>query len=171
MQDSVNKNECSEQTVNSLLERLSEVYCSYQENDHRKLKAKYGITRLFRRWFSYNTAAVDSMHQEFLNDVESIINELSTTLNKLSQDAPDICNTYAAKAVNLMLAPKPTGEKTTVEWYMTIAEYHCSALLPCLAIDELKRTKDNWLGRLPKRLMYPRQRELLKDMEKYILGK
>lgn len=166
----MNKNECFEQTAISLLDRLSQVYFSYQENGHRKMKTMYGITRLFRGWFSYNAAAIDSLHQDFLNDVESIINELSTTLKTLSQDAPDICNAYAAKAVDLILAPKPTKDKTAVEWYMTIAEYKCSALLPYLALDDLKRTKDNWLGRLPKRLMYPRQRELLKDMEKYILG-
>lgn len=169
MQDSM-KEGCSKQIAISLLEQLSEVYSNYQNYDNGQLKAKHGITRLFRKWFvSYNPTVVDAVHQEFLDDVESILKQLSPMLKQLSHDEPDICHVYAAKAVNLMLAPKPAKEKTAVEWYMTIAEYQCSVLLPYLTIDELKQIKDRWLERLPKRLMYPKQRELLRDMEKNIL--
>lgn len=170
MKDSIRKDCYAKQTAVTLLGQLSEVYSNYQNND-KQLKAKHGITRLFRKWFiSYNPTVVDTMHQEFLDNVEGIIEQLCIALEQLSYDAKELCNDYAAKVVNLMLAPKPTKYKTTVEWYMTIAEYQCACLLPYLAQDELIQIKNKWLERLPRRLMYPKQRELLKHMEKYVLS-
>lgn len=171
MKDSKSKDCCAKQAAISLLEQLSEIYSQYQNSDERQLKAKYGITRLFRKWFvSYNSTVVDTMNQEFLDNVESILDKLCTELEQLSYDTKELCNDYAAKALNLMLTPKPTKYKTTVEWYMTIAEYQCACLLPYVATDELKQIKDKWLERSPIRLMYPKQRELLNNMEKCILA-
>ncbi|NLU52282.1 MAG: hypothetical protein GXX10_05410 [Clostridiaceae bacterium] len=58
--------------------------------------------------------------------------------------------------------------KTTAEWYMTVAEYQCFPLLPYLSREDLKHFHDLMLKRVPKRMMYPRQRQLVAQMEELL---
>lgn len=154
-----------------LLERLRCVYRLYIESNQNHEKSFIGVARLFRRWFSYNQSAAEPLHQKFLDDVESIIAELASVLGQLVRYATDLSNKYAAKAADLILAPKPDREKTTAEWYMTIAEYKCVAILIYLAADDLERIRDAQLKHTPKRMMYPKQRELLEYIEKQLAGR
>jgi hypothetical protein len=166
-----NDSQRSEAQAAQLVELLNEVYRGYMESSRSQEKSFRGIARLFRRWISFNPAVDEPLHQKFVDDVEGIIAELAHALDALGQKDPALCNLYAAKAADLILAPKPGREKTTAEWYMTIAEYKCAAILPYLATDVLRRIRDAQLKATPKRMMYPRQRELFDYIEKLLANR
>lgn len=155
-----------------LLERLTDIYLDYSGKNFDQGNPKRGVARLFRKWFtSFDSLSVNSVHQEFLDEVGRIVKKLSLALEELKTDDADACMGFAGQAVSLMLAPKPTKEKTTAEWYLTIAEYQCTSILPFVSYSELKRTREDMLKRTPKRLMYPRQREMIELMESLIIKK
>ncbi len=155
----------------ALLEQLSGVYKSYVENNQPKERSLKGVARLFKKWISFNAEAVEPLNQEFLDNVERITANLSATLEQLKKSDPELCSAHAAKAADIMLSPKPSREKTTAEWYLTVAEYKSACLLPYLAKSDLKRIRDAQLKATPKRLMYPKQRELFELMEKLLSEK
>lgn len=166
-----NNIERTEAAAAGLLEQLNDVYKSYVENNQPKERYMKGIARLFKKWISYNAAAVEPANQEFLENVERIAQGLADALETLKQKNAESCSAYAAKAADIMLSPKPSREKTTAEWYLTVAEYKSAVILPYLASDDLKRIRDAQLKATPKRLMYPKQRELFELMEKLLSGK
>jgi len=155
----------------ALLEQLSDVYNSYVVSSKHKETSLKGFARLFKKWVSYNAEAVEPVNQEFLDNVERITAELAAALEKLKESDFKLCCDYAAKAVDIMLSPKPSFEKTTVEWYLTVAEYKSACLLPYLAKGDLKRIRDAQLRATPKRLMLPKQRELFEYLEKLLSEK
>lgn len=151
------------------VERLREVYRAYTESSKDQPRPYKGMARLLKGWFSgFNPSAAEPLHQEFLDDVEDIITKLDSVLDKLSELKPDKSSSYALEAAAVMLSPKPVLEKTTAQWYMTIAEYKSTAILPYLERDDLKAIRDAQLNTTPKRLMYPRQRELFEYMERLL---
>lgn len=154
----------------SLLERLTRIYTSYTAQSENQRKPKYGgVTRLFRRWFSgFDPLSVGPVHQAFLDDVGETAALFAAALETLNKHDSKSSMDYAAKAADVMMTPKPAGEKTTEQWYLTVAEYHIASVLPYLSCGGLERVREGLLKSAPKRLMYPRQRELFDLVEKLI---
>lgn len=155
------------QNAVSLIERLTDIYCEYTSETNNETKRD--MTRLFKRWFSgFDPSVVQPVHQAFLNEVERIVIELSAVLEQLEIESPESCLTYAEKALDIILAPKPSREKTTTEWYLTVIEHQCMHILPYTSAEKLRDIRSEQIKRTPKRLMLPKQRELFNFIEKLI---
>jgi hypothetical protein len=70
-----------------------------------------------------------------------------------------------------MLTAKSLNSKSQAEWYMVAAEHSFSVLIPLLNPEALQSIRDDYLKNCPKRLMYPRQLALLKQMNKSLPNK
>jgi len=163
------KGKKAEIQAKDLLVQLDRLYSDYLEKYQQQEKSKSKVAKLFGKWFaSFEPTLSDSMHQEFLAGIERVIKELAMTLNSLKQENLQLCHSIAGKAVSRLMMPKPANEKTTAEWYMTVAEYQCFPLLPYLSREDLKHFHDLMLKRVPKRMMYPRQRQLVAQMEELL---
>ena len=147
-----------------LVRRLEEHYRAYAGGTDRP-EEKKGFARLFRHWVSYNAQSIEPVHQGFLDGASALAEELAAALEPLAAARPEESRALAARAVGLMLEPKPQGVKSDREWYLTAAEYTCAPLLPFLSREELGRQKDAMLARTPRRMMYPKQLELLERAE------
>lgn len=162
----------TEKQAEDLLGQLDRYYSEYLERYRQQEKSKSKIAKLFGKWFtSFEPTSSDSMHQEFLNGIERIVSGLAMILNNLKQKNPQYCQSVAGKAVGRIMTPKPAREKTTAEWYMTVAEYQCFPLLPYLSREDLEHFHDLMLERVPRRMMYPRQRQLVEQMEELLNAK
>jgi hypothetical protein len=116
----------------------------------------------------YNPLSVNPDDQAFLDEVERITSQFVPMLEEMKVNNPDACMGYAAKAVDVLLTQKPAKEKTAGDWYLTVAEYQISFLLPYLSCNELKNTREKLLKRTPKRLMFPKQLELIRLIDKLL---
>lgn len=165
-QDMQAKGQSPEERAEDLLGQLDRHYVDYLERYQQQQNSKGNMSRLFVNWFtSFEPAASDSMHQDFLTGIEQLIAELTLVLAQLEQESPQRCRTFAGQAVCRLLKSRPAKEKTTADWYMTVAEYQCSPLLPYLSKEDLKHYHDLMLERVPRRLMFPKQKQLLEQME------
>lgn len=172
LQETQDKWQHPEKQVKDLLDQLHKHYKNYLEKNQQQEQSKNKITKMFGKWFAgFDPLSSDLMHQEFLDGVERIISELSIALKQLEQNSPELCNSFADKAVSRLMMPKPAKEKTTAEWYMTVAEYQCVPLLPYLNREVLEYYHDLMLKRVPRRMMYPKQMQLLDQMEEIIKAK
>jgi hypothetical protein len=105
------------------------------------------------------------MFTDFLKSVQELLSELAEALGGADAGAR---SAVALDAAEMMLKVKPINEKSQAEWYMVGAEYSFSALIPLTPPDTLKAIRDAYVRGTPRRMMYPRQRELLKLMERGI---
>ncbi len=150
-----------------LLQSLGSVFSDFtdQETQKRQTKTKK-LSRMFAGWFSgSNPLSANAEHQAFLDDVERIIAQLVSVLEDVRRGCPEESMRIAAQAVTILLPPKPAREKTAMDWSLTAAEYKIISLLPYLSADDLKNTRAMLLGRTPKRMMFPKQLELLKVID------
>ena len=121
---------------------------------------------IFDRWFRSSTSTEpEPMFTEFLKSVQELLSELAESLRGADNEER---SQVALDAARLMLRVKPVNEKSQAEWYMVAGEYSFSALIPLTPKDTLKSIRDAYVRGTPKRMMYPRQRELLKLMEEAV---
>ncbi len=147
-----------------LIERLFTTYREYNEKAYDQ-KQKRGFGRLFGKWISRQDPLVISQdNKEFLGAIASIVDELTSILASLEGSEPFLCSEYACKALEIMLSQKPSKGESEAEWYLIVAEYQSTALLGYASADDLARFRDRLLERTPKRLMLPKQREMLASM-------
>lgn len=151
----------------SLLAGLSSIYSDFTEkNTEEGRPATKKITRLFARWFTgFNPLTANPEHQAFLNEVQHVIAQLTSLLEEIKPTDPGMCKHEAAKAVAILMPPRSGREKTAADWSLTVAEYQVVFLLPYLSKDELGNLRAKLLKRTPKRLMLPKQLELLKMID------
>lgn len=173
LEDTKTNAECAQTAIEELLIRLDDIYRNYIEKSSSHEKSFRGMSRLFKRWFSsYNPGVTEPVHQEFLEGVTDITGHLTLLLGRLSQEDPAMCNVYAVRAAECILAPKkPDSKKAAADWNMTIAEYQFAPLLPYLAWQDLKRIRDAQLKSTPRGMMLPKQREMLQTMENLLQKK
>ena len=148
-----------------LLTSLEDHYCSYEQQwqDHQRSRSiRQGIASLFQHWVSYDDQDAHPIHTEFLTKTQALVDELAEALHQCD---PDEGSQLAGQAVSLMLSPKPSQGKNDCQWYMMAAEAFCAPLLPFMTSEELARQKAQWLKKTPKRLMLPKQQELLAHMD------
>lgn len=127
-----------------------------------------GFARLFRRWISYNAQEIQPADKAFLEGAETLTGELAAAVAALSPEEAEQGRAAAEQAVALMLEEKPQGIPNDRRLYLVAAEALCAPLLPLLDREALVRRREAMLKATPKRLMFPRQRELLEEMERRI---
>lgn len=158
--------------------RADELVCGLEEHFRRytvsceRQREAGGVgdnfLRMFRHWISYNAKRVEPMHADFLEELQKQVNALSAALTELEEIDPRACRRLAARAVSLLMAPQPEGVKSDCQWYLLVAEYQCGPLFSHLSREDLEYWRDEMLRRTPRRMMYPKQLELLQTAEKLL---
>ena len=147
-----------------LAARLSELCHDYAAADRVK-SAGSGFARLFRHWISYNEQRIEAEDRRFLDEVARLTDELDGALASLSREDLPAARRIAAGAVEGLLFFGPASPVTDQDWYLTAAGYESEKLFPYLSREELGRVRDEMCRRTPRRLMFPKQLELLKAVE------
>ena len=154
--------------VTALADRLEEHYRTYAFETLGEPPRAKGFARLFRRWFSYNAQDIEPVHRDFLEETESLAGRLADAVAALAPEEAEEGRRQADRAVGLMLGEKPGEIPGDRQLYLTAAEALCTPLLSCLDRTQLSRQRDGMVARTPRRLMFPRQRELLEEMERLL---
>lgn len=121
--------------------------------------------RLFQGWFSNNEEQSEPVHQAFLSKTETLCRQLSQTLDKLE---PKISEPLALRAAQLVLVHNCICIDRDRSSYLTAAEYLCMPLLPYLSLQGLDDLRRAMLARTPRRMMFPKQLEVLQACETLI---
>ena len=156
--------------VTARLEALEEHYRAYVLAYREQPPKPKGFGKLFRRWFTYNAQEIEPVHQQFLEGTEALVRELAEAVAALPDEDKAAGVEAADRAVSLMLGEKPDGLPNDRRLYLIAAEALAAPLLPLLDRERLRSQRDRMLALTPKRLMFPRQLELLGEMEG-LLGK
>ncbi len=154
--------------VTALADRLEAHYRAYALGPLGEPPKAKGFARLFRRWFTYNAQDIEPVHQEFLEGTESLAVQLAAAAAALPPEEAEEGRKLADRAVGLMLGEKPAQVPSDRQLYLVAAEALCAPLLSCLDRTQLARQRDGMVARTPRRLMFPRQRELLEEMERML---
>ncbi len=154
--------------VTALGDRLEDHYRAYAfEYLTRPPQAK-GFARLFRRWFTYNAQDIQPADRDFLEGAEKLARELADAVAALPPEEAERGRETAERAAALMLGEKPPDMPNDRRLYLIAAEALCAPLLPLLDREALARQREAMLKNPPKRLMFPKQLELLTDMERLL---
>lgn len=154
--------------VTALADRLEAVLRDYALGPLGAPPQPKGFARLFRRWFTYNAQDIEPIHKAFLEETEALVGELAAGLAALPAREAAEGRAEAERAVAAMLAAKPAEIPNDRRLYLVAAEALCAPLLPLLDREALARRREEMLRVTPKRLMFPRQRELLAEMERLL---
>lgn len=158
----------SQSDVTALAERLEAHYRDYALGPLGEPPKPKGFARLFRRWFTYNAQDIEPVHKDFLDGTQGLVRELAEAVAALPPAEAAEGRRTAERAVEGMLGEKPQGIPNDRVLYLVAAEGLCAPLLPLLDREGLVRQRDGMLARTPKRLMFPRQLELLEEMERLL---
>lgn len=158
--------------------RADELVCGLEEHfrrytaacERQKESGGFGdnLLRMFRHWISYNAKRAEPVHADFLEGLQAQVQALSAVLDELEAYDQRACRRLAARAVALLMAPQPEGVKSDCQWYLLVAEYQCGPLFAYLTREDLEHWRDEMLRRTPRRMMYPKQLELLETAEKLL---
>ena len=173
MQDDVkNMDQTPEKKADHLIGRLQNLYAEYLEKNRKIEETNKSIAKLFEKWIrGYDSAASDSMHQDFLDGIEKIVSDLVPLLEEIQKDKPDLCSDLAERAVRRIMVPKSKSRpKTNAEWFMTVAEYQCAPLLPFLKLEIMEEIRGKMFV-VPKRMMFPKEREFFEEFEAILKAK
>lgn len=152
-----------------LLGQLERTYTEYYEKSQQQEQKKDIATILFGKWFSSASGAyTDIVHQNFISETERIVTELAVALKELEKEDPGLCNTIAFKAAGCMIRPEKMRNKTDADWYIIAAENMCLPIVPFLSREGLEHYRDFMLSRAPRRMMFPKQKELLGKIEELL---
>ena len=154
--------------VTALGERLEDHYREYAFGTLSQPPRPKGFARLFRRWFTYNAQDIQPGDKAFLDGTEALIGELAAAVAALSPEEAEGGKAAAERAVALMTGEKPENIPNSRRLYLIAAEALCAPLLPLLDREALVRQRDAMVKVTPKRLMFPRQLELLEEMERLL---
>ena len=146
-----------------LVQRLEGIYAGQRQRtaelaEHRR-QEKRGIAGFFRSLIP-SPQEMEPEHQRFMEQAESLAQELAALLEQLPAELPQV-HTLAEQAVACYLAPKPLENKSPEEWFMTAAESFCLPLVPYLTPETAGRFHAAVLGSTPKRYLFPKQQEVL----------
>ncbi len=148
-----------------LVEQLEEVFDRYAvyNEEARQLRAesRKGIGGFFRNLFP-TSPPMELEDQHFWKDAETITNRLAEVLQQVEEPRR---GELAAQVVSRFLAPKPREDRTAQEWFLLAAEHLCIPLIPYLTRPALEQARDALLAGTPRRYLFPKQAELLKELE------
>ena len=154
--------------VNARLEALEEHYRAYVRAYREQPPKPKGFGKLFRRWFTYNAQEIEPVHQAFMEGAETLARELAEAVAALPEEDKAAGAEAADRALSLMLGEKPEDLPNERRLYLVAAEGLAAPLLPLLDREKLAQQRDRMLALTPKRFMFPRQRELLAEMERLL---
>ena len=154
--------------VNARLEALEEHYRAYTQGSRDQPPKPKGFGKLFRRWFTYNAQEIEPVHREFLEGAEALTKELAEDAAALPDEDKAAGAEAADLALSLMLGEKPQDLPNERRLYLIAAEAISAPLLPLLDREKLAEQRDRMLALTPKRFMFPRQLELLGEMERLL---
>lgn len=150
-----------------LLARLEAVQAAYAGDEGLETGKHRGFARLFRHWVSYNVQSIAPRDEQFLKESERLTAALAAALAQLP---PEEGQPIAARAAALLLNPPAVETHQDRAWYLLAAGYPCGRLFPYLSQAELRRVRDGLLARTPRRMMFPKQLELLQCAEALLDG-
>ena len=154
--------------VTARLKDLEAHYRAYTQGDRDQPPKPKGFGKLFRRWFTYNAQEIEPVHREFLEGAEALTKELAEAVAALPEGEKASGIEAADRALTLMLGEKPQDLPNDRRLYLVAAEALAAPLLPLLDREKLARQRDRMLTLTPRRLMFPRQLELLAEMERLL---
>lgn len=154
--------------VNARLEALEEHYRAYTLGDRDRSPKPKGFGKLFRRWFTYNAQEIEPVHREFLEGTEALTKELAEAVAALPEEEKPAGTEAADRALTLMLGEKPGDLPNERRLYLVAAEALAAPLLPFLDKEKLARQRDRMVSLTPKRFLFPKQLELLAEMERLL---
>ena len=154
--------------VNARLEALEAHYEAYALGERDQPPKPKGFGKLFRRWFTYNDQETEPVHREFLEGAEALTKELAEAAAALPDDDRAAGSEAADRALTLMLGEKPGDLPNERRLYLVAAEALAAPLLPLLDREKLIRQRDRMLSLSPRRFLFPKQRELLAEMERLL---
>ena len=154
--------------VSARLEALEEHYRAYIRAYREQPPKPKGFGKLFRRWFTYNAQEIEPVHQAFMEGAETLARELAEAVAALPDGEKASGIEAADRALTLMLGEKPQDLPNDRRLYLVAAEALAAPLLPLLDREKLARQRDRMLTLTPRRLMFPRQLELLAEMERLL---
>ena len=154
--------------VTARLEALEEHYRAYVLAYREQPPKPKGFGKLFRRWFTYNAQETEPVHREFLEGAEALTKELAEAVAALPEEDKAPGAEAADRALSLMLGEKPSDLPNERRLYLIAAEALAAPLLPLTDREQLTRQRERMLALTPKRLMFPKQLELLEEMERLL---
>lgn len=150
--------------LSQLLDELAQYYQNYSAESTRQEAQASGLRQL-GSWFIHSQRfSNDSMHTRFYEGVQKRVAQLVSTLDALDDPAP--AAQAAARAIEIMVDPIPESQRDVGGWMRFAAEPLCQPLLTYLTREELQQLYDRYNRSYPKRLQFPAQVKLRKEMEK-----
>lgn len=154
------------QVVLEQIEALCAYYQEYCKECARIERETSGIKRL-GQWFSpASRFSNDSMHTKFYEGVQARVDELDRALAALSDSGQRA--EAAQQAISVILHPIPESERDVAGWMRFAAEPLCLPLLTYLPPDTLRELYEQYNRVYPKRLQFPAQVKLRKEMERLL---
>ena len=140
------------------LKMLNELYSGYTNRQSQKKK---GVSEMFAKWVRNDANQIEPVSKEFLKNVESLIGALDNTLSSISCFDRSLCEKLCGRALLIIFAHKPANETNDTERYLAASEYLAPVLFKYASRDDMNRIREELLARIPRRLMYPKQREIV----------
>ena len=146
------------------LNMLSEQYSTYANRQPQKK----GLKDMFSKWVRNDAGQIDPADKEFLKNVEGLIEKLDKSLSKIAGVDRSHSEKLCGRALSIIFAPKSAKETNDTERYLTASEYLAPVLFEHASRDDLHRIRKELLDRIPKRLMFPKQRELVDVLDQML---
>jgi hypothetical protein len=150
-----------------LVAQLEQHYQDYREGKGRTGRKK-NLLGMLSHWIAYDAEEVAPQHEEFLTGITRITEDLAAQLSECPEEDRCAGSALALRAVDLLLQPKPRQPQGDRDWYLMLAEYSAGPLLRFLSREEVERQRTRMLAQTPRRLMYPKQLELLETAEQLL---
>ena len=160
---SVDENEKTVRGAEDAALAILQKYEAY--TDHmRALERKTTMLDTLKGWImGGSVASRDKANQTFYQEVEVLVRELCAALETAETET---ASRSSAQAARVILAPRPVKSTSASDWMLTAAQGHAIALIPYLEREVLQQLRDEYRKAYPKRMMLPKQREVLAAMER-----
>lgn len=144
------------------LEQLYRDYCPA-----RPIVRK-GLETIFAKWMRFGSDQIALADQTFLQGVSQTVAALAENLRELSAVDRITGEKIAERGLEIIFAPKRRYPATDVEHYLAIAEYSAVPIFPYASLPNLHKVRENLVKRVPRRMMLPKELELLTLLEERV---
>lgn len=155
-------NSSIEAICGEILRDLEQLYRDYRS---ARLVVRKGLESIFAKWMRLGGDQIAPVDQAFLQGVSQTVVALAENLRELSAVDRITGEKIAGRGLEILFAPKSRHPVTDVERYLAIAEYSAAPLFPYASLQHLHGVRENLVRRVPKRMMLPKELELLTFLE------
>jgi len=141
------------------LEQLYRDYCAVKPVAHK------GFEAIFAKWMRAGSDQIAPADQAFLHGVRQAVATLAEELSELAAFDRGTCEKIAGRGLAVLFAPKSKRPATDIERYLVIAECFAAPLFPHASLPDLHAVRNTLARRVPKRMMLPKELELLTLLE------